>query len=149
MVALGSRNPDVFRTYCQRIREDGVYVESGENDNLIVQKLQKDTTAVGIFGFNFYAQNYDRVQAAEINGVAPTWETIFEHSYPLARPLYVYVKTAHIGWIPGLQAFLLELTDERAWGEDGYLADHGLIPLPRAERELYASKVRALRRQVE
>ena len=126
------------------MREDGAYVEAGENDNLIIQKLQVDDQALGIFGFSFYDQNLDTIQVAEINGVEPTWETIFDHVYPLSRPLFIYTKKAHINRIPGLKAFLTELTDEKAWGEEGYLVDKGLIPLTREERQLYANRVKVL-----
>jgi len=101
LAATRRRDPEGFGTACHAIREDGAYIDSGENDNLIIKKLEADETAVGIFGFSFYDQNTDKVKAAEVNGVAPTWETIFEHVYPLSRPLYLYVKKAHIGWIPG------------------------------------------------
>jgi phosphate transport system substrate-binding protein len=142
--ALRDANPEQFQRICQSMREDGAYIEAGENDNLIIQKLRVDEQALGIFGFSFYDQNSDTIQVAEINGVEPTWETIFEHAYPLSRPLFIYTKKAHIDRIPGLKAFLAELTDEKTWGEEGYLVDKGLIPLTGEERKRYADRVKAL-----
>jgi phosphate transport system substrate-binding protein len=116
------------------IREDGAYIEAGENDNLIVQKLDANPNALGIFGFSFLDQNEDRIQGSWINGVQPTFEAIADGSYPISRSLYFYVKTAHIGKVPGLQEFIAEFTSEPAVGTEGYLADKGLIPLPDADR---------------
>lgn len=127
---------------CRTMREDGRYVEAGENDNLIVQKLDSNPAALGIFGFSFLDQNRDKVQGARINGVAPTFETISSGEYPVSRPLYVYAKKAHVGMIPGIREFLRELTGEAATGEFGYLSENGLIPLAEDER-------RAVERTVE
>jgi phosphate transport system substrate-binding protein len=135
LVALRGTDPERFKRICHSIREDGLYVETGENDNLIIQKLQLDDQALGIFGFSFYDQNHETIRVAEIKGVEPDWDSIFERAYPLSRPLFVYTKKDHIDWIPGLKAFLLELTDEKASGEEGYLVDKGLIPLAREQRE--------------
>lgn len=120
---------------CVTLREDGAYVEAGENDNLIVQKLVANPDAVGIFGYSFLEQNKDKLQAADMDGVPPTFENIASAKYEVSRSLYVYVKKAHIGIIPGIREFLGEYAAERAMGEDGYLADKGLIPLPKADRE--------------
>lgn len=120
---------------CMAIREDGAYVEAGENDNLIVQKLVANPDAFGVFGYSFLDQNKDKLQAAQINGVAPTYEKISSGDYPVSRSLYVYIKNAHVGVIPGIREFVAEYTAERAMGEDGYLADKGLIALPKAERD--------------
>ncbi len=141
---MRGEDPARFRAACHAVREDGAYIDSGENDNIIIKKILADPAAVGIFGFNFYDQNLDRVRAAQVNGVAPTWETIFDQVYPLSRPLYLYVKSAHLGWIPGLEAFLKELINEGTWGENGYLSERGLVPLTRDERDEYAEKVRQL-----
>lgn len=129
-------------TACRTMREDGRYIEAGENDNLIVQKLDANPAALGIFGFSFLDQNRDKVQGARINGIAPTFETIANGEYPISRPLYFYVKKAHVGTIPGIREFLYEFTSEAATGEFGYLSDNGLIPLPESER-------RAVERTVE
>jgi len=129
---------------CHTIREDGAYVEAGENDNLIVQKLSANPTALGIFGFSFLEQNGDKIRGSRIAGVLPMFETIASGEYPVSRPLYFYVKKAHIDFIPGLREFLLEFTGDAATGEFGYLADNGLIPLPEDERQSVAANVRSL-----
>ncbi|MFZ1429443.1 MAG: PstS family phosphate ABC transporter substrate-binding protein [Geminicoccaceae bacterium] len=120
---------------CQTIREDGVYVDAGENDNLIVQKLEANPTALGIFGYSFLDQNIDKLQGSTIQGVEPTFENIADAKYPIARSLYFYVKNAHAGVVPGIREFITEFTSEAAIGEDGYLADKGLIPLPEDQIE--------------
>lgn len=133
-----------FRTTCHTVREDGVFVEVGENDNLIVQKLRENPAALGIFGFSFLDQNAQTVQGAMIDGVVPTFENIASRRYPVSRPLYFYVKRAHVGVIPGLPQFLAEFTSERASGTEGYLADRGLIPLTLNERAEVLASVLAL-----
>jgi phosphate transport system substrate-binding protein len=133
-----------YRSLCHTFREDGAFVEAGENDNLIVQKLQTNPIAVGIFGFNFLDQNPEKVKAASIDGVLPTFDAIHDGIYPVSRPLYFYVKKAHVDVIPGMRGFLQEFTSERAWGDEGYLSDRGLIPLDRDERYEIASLVRSL-----
>ena len=142
--ALKSTDNDRFKAVCHAIREDGVFVETGENDNLIVQKLNANPNALGIFGYSFLEQNSDKVQGAAMNGVVPTFETIADGSYPVSRPLYFYVKRAHVGVIPGIEGFLKEFTSERAWGEEGYLTDRGLIPMPPTERDDVRTNVRSL-----
>ncbi len=112
------------------IREDGAYIEAGENDNLIVSKLEANPNAVGIFGFSFLDQNSDKLQGASVDGVEPEFENIAEGDYPVSRSLYFYVKNAHVGVIPGIQEFIDEFMSESATGEEGYLVDKGLIPLP-------------------
>ncbi len=126
-----------FKEIAHTMREDGVFVEAGENDNLIVQKLDVNPDALGIFGFSFLDQNADRIQGAYIDGFEPSFEAIADVLYPISRPLYVYVKKAHAGVIPGFMEFLNEFTSERAWGEDGYLADKGMIPMPDEERAAF------------
>ncbi|MCW2245680.1 phosphate transport system substrate-binding protein [Azospirillum fermentarium] len=120
---------------CMSVREDGAYVEAGENDNLIVQKLVANPDAFGIFGYSYIEQNMDKLQAAKVDGVAPTYEDVSSGKYPVSRSLYVYVKNAHVGTIPGIREFIAEYTSERAMGEEGYLADKGLIALPKDKRE--------------
>ncbi|MDJ0783897.1 MAG: PstS family phosphate ABC transporter substrate-binding protein [Desulfosarcinaceae bacterium] len=134
----------MFKATAHTIREDGAYVEAGENDNLIVQKLEKDPDALGIFGFSFLDQNADKIQGSFVDGVAPTFDAIAAGDYPVSRPLYFYVKGAHVGSIPGIDAYLKEFTAEKAWGEDGYLSDKGLIPMPDEERKKFASDARSL-----
>jgi phosphate transport system substrate-binding protein len=130
--ALGE---DARQAACQTVREDGVYVDAGENDNLIVQKLESNPAALGIFGFSFLDQNVDKLQGSTIQGVEPTFENIADGSYPIARSMYFYVKNAHVGVVPGIREYVEEFTSEAAVGEDGYLADKGLIPLPEEELE--------------
>jgi len=125
-----------YKAVCHTVREDGPYIEAGENDNLIVQKLDKNPNALGIFGFSFLEQNDDKVQGSLVEGKAPEFETIADGSYPISRPLYFYVKKAHMDSIPGIEAYLKEFTSEAAMGEDGYLLDKGLIPLSTDERKM-------------
>ncbi len=122
---------------CAEIREDGGYVEAGENDNLIVQKLEANPAAVGIFGFSFLDQNADKLKGASVDGVAPTFEAIASGDYPVSRSLFFYIKKEHVGTIPGIQEFAAEFTSDEAWGDEGYLAEKGLIPLPAEERATY------------
>jgi phosphate transport system substrate-binding protein len=119
---------------CRTMREDGGYVDAGENDELIVQKLEAYPAAFGIFGYGFLHQNADKLQGATINGVLPTFESIAGGTYPISRQLYVYVKNAHAQTIPGVREYLAEFTSEEAMGPVGYLADKGLIPLPPEQR---------------
>ncbi|MFO1067589.1 MAG: PstS family phosphate ABC transporter substrate-binding protein [Geminicoccaceae bacterium] len=120
---------------CQAIREDGAYIDAGENDNLIVQKLKANPAALGVFGYSFLDQNSDSLIGNPVDGIEPTFENIADGKYPVARSLYFYVKNAHVGVIPGMREFIAEFTSEGAWGDDGYLADKGLIPMPEATRE--------------
>jgi phosphate transport system substrate-binding protein len=133
-----------FRRICHTVREDGGYVEAGENDNLIVQKLIANPDALGVFGFSFLDQNTDKVQGSAIDGVDPTFESIADGSYAISRPLFFYVKKAHVGTIPGITEYLAEFTSEKAWGEYGYLSDRGLIPMPVAERKKYVQSTKNL-----
>ncbi|HWL61811.1 MAG TPA: PstS family phosphate ABC transporter substrate-binding protein [Steroidobacteraceae bacterium] len=128
-----------FKRVCHSIREDGVYVEAGENDNLIVQKLEANPRALGIFGYSFLEENISQIQGAPIDGVVPTFENIASSKYPVSRPLFIYVKRQHVDVIPGLREFVAEYVSDRSVGQDGYLADRGLVPLPPAE----LAKVRA------
>ncbi|MBY0399066.1 PstS family phosphate ABC transporter substrate-binding protein [Myxococcota bacterium] len=132
--ALRAKDEKAFQAVAHAIREDGAYVEAGENDNLIVQKLEANPHALGIFGFSFLDQNADKIQGSLVNGVSPTFEAIADGKYAVSRSLYFYVKSAHIGKIPGLREFIRDFTAEAASGDEGYLSDRGLIPLPAAER---------------
>ena len=142
IMAMKKKDKKRYKTICHTVREDGGYVEAGENDNLIVQKLDANPAAFGVFGYSFLDQNSDRIQGARVDGVEPTFENIADQSYPVSRPLYFYVKKAHIGTIPGMQEYLEEFTSEKAWGPDGYLADKGMIPMPDAERKKFSADVR-------
>ncbi|MCH9650450.1 MAG: PstS family phosphate ABC transporter substrate-binding protein [Deltaproteobacteria bacterium] len=133
-----------YQEICHTLREDGAYVEAGENDNLIVQKLDANPNSLGIFGFSFLDQNQDRVQGSFVDGVEPTFDNIALGDYPVSRPLFFYVKKAHAGVIPGIQEFVQAFASDSAWGPDGYLADAGLIPMPAQERSRLGSEVRRL-----
>jgi len=126
---------DAFKVAAQSIREDGAFVEAGENDNLIVQKLEANPDALGIFGFSFLDQNADKLQGSVVEGVAPEFENIASGDYGVSRSLFFYVKQEHIGTIPGIKEYVAEFTSEKAWGETGYLVEKGLIPLPDADRK--------------
>jgi phosphate transport system substrate-binding protein len=128
-----------FKRVCHSIREDGAYVEAGENDNLIVQKLEANPRALGIFGYSFLEENISQLQGAIVDGVTPTFDNIASSKYPVSRGLFVYFKSAHMGVIPGLREFVREYLSERSMGGEGYLADKGLVPLSAAE----LAKVRA------
>ena len=133
--AAGARELGLEGKGCMAVREDGAYVEAGENDNLIVQKLIANPGAFGVFGFSFLDQNTDKIKGAAVGGVEPSFENIAGGSYGVSRSLYFYVKNAHAGSVPGIREFVAEFTGPAASGLDGYLADKGLIPLPDAERE--------------
>lgn len=130
---------------CGAIREDGAYIEAGENDNLIVNKLVSNLNALGIFGFSFLEENLDKIQGESIDGVPPNFENIASGKYPVSRPLFFYVKKAHVAVIPGMKEYIAEFTSEKAAGNEGYLADKGLIPLPPAERKQVAADANSLK----
>ncbi|MDH5255728.1 MAG: substrate-binding domain-containing protein [Gammaproteobacteria bacterium] len=142
--AIKDKDENRFKQICYTIREDGRFVEAGENDNLIVQKLKANKNAVGIFGYSFLEQNTDSVKGSIVDGQAPTFENIASGKYPVSRPLFFYVKKAHLGAIPGIKEFVAEFTSRKAMGEDGYLADRGLVPLPAAEYQAVTRKVAAM-----
>lgn len=142
--AMKKKDKKAYKKVCHTIREDGAYVEAGENDNLIVQKLDSNPKALGVFGFSFLDQNRDKVQGSSINGVKPEFETIADGKYPVSRPLFFYVKKAHIGVIPGIKEYLSEFTSGKSWGDEGYLSDRGLIPMPKEERNKFASDAKNL-----
>ena len=120
---------DKAKKECVKMREDGYAVEAGENDTLIVQKLAANPDAYGFFGYSYLLANKDKIKAAAVNGVKPSLEGIQDYSYPIARPLFFYVKKAHVGVVPGLKEFLVEFTSSKAMGSRGYLTDIGLVPL--------------------
>ena len=133
-----------FKATCMTVREDGAYVEAGENDNLIVQKLETNPDAAGVFGYSYLAMNEDRLNASTVDGQAPTYEAIAEGKYPVSRPLFFYVKKGHVGVIPGIEEYVAEFTSEKAAGPEGYLADKGLIALPDAERKKVAEDAKTM-----
>ena len=132
--ALSKKDKNAYKAGCHTVREDGGYVDAGENDNLMVQKLTSNPDALAIFGFSFLDQNADKVKGAMVGGVAPEFDLIADGSYPVSRALFFYVKQAHIGVVPGIEEFVAEFTSEAAWGNEGYLTDKGLIPMSEAER---------------
>ena len=142
--AMKKKDKKTYKSICHTVREDGAYVEAGENDNLIVQKLQANPDSLGIFGFSFLDQNMDKVQGSFVDGVQPTFDAIADGQYPVSRPLFFYVKKAHVGVIPGIQEYLEEFTSAKAWGEDGYLSDKGMIPMPTEERAKFRANIEKL-----
>jgi len=141
--AMKKADKKAFKALCHTVREDGVYIEAGENDNLIVQKLEANPAALGIFGFSFLDQNSDMVQSSIVEGFEADFDAIADGDYPISRPLYFYVKQQHIGQIPGIDDYLSEFISEGAWGEEGYLADKGMIPLGEDERSTIGSAIEA------
>ena len=142
--AMKKTNKKAYKVLCQTIREDGAFIEAGENDNLIVKKLQANPHAVGIFGFSFLDQNVDTIQGSKINGIEPGFDQIADGSYPVSRSLYFYVKKEQITNTPGITEYMAAFTNDKAWGPEGYLADKGLIPMSDQERKDWAAKVRNL-----
>jgi len=135
---LKGEDKSAYKALCHTLREDGAYIEAGENDNLIVQKLAANPDALGIFGYSFLEQNADLVQGSIVNGVAPEFEAIAAGDYPVSRSLYFYVKNAHVNEVPGIAEFVAEFSNEETWGEFGYLAEKGLIPMGDAEMAQFA-----------
>lgn len=135
---------DLYKEVTESMREDGAFIEAGENDNLIVQKLNANPNSYGIFGFSFLEENLDTIQGATVDGVAPEFDAIASGEYPVARSLYFYVKNAHVGVIPGMKEYLAEFTSEAAIGEDGYAVAKGLIPLPKADRDALRASANGL-----
>lgn len=144
LAAMKKADAKAFEAVWKSMREDGAFVEAGENDNLIVQKLQANADAVGIFGYSFLEQNEASVKGLSVDGVAATYETIADGSYKVARPLFVYAKKQHIGTIPGVQEFIAEYVSDKALGEDGYLSAKGLVTLPGDQAEKTRAAATAL-----
>jgi len=143
--ALKKTDKKQYKTICHTVREDGKYIEAGENDNLIVQKLVASPNMLGVFGFSFLDQNSDKVQGASVDGKELTFETIALGEYPVSRPLFMYIKNAHVGKVPGMSEFIAEFVAASTWGEDGYLAEKGMIPMPAEERKSFASDAKELK----
>ncbi|QFT76592.1 substrate-binding domain-containing protein [Erythrobacter sp. THAF29] len=142
MAALKAADEDKYDQVCTEVRSDGAYVDQGEQDNLIVQKIEGNPKAVGVFGYSYLEENLDKVQGLPMNGVDPTYDNISSLEYPGARQMYVYVKKPHLRAIPGLEAFLQEWVN--SWGPDGPLAKIGLVASPPEVREANAKKVSEL-----
>jgi phosphate transport system substrate-binding protein len=132
MKALKAKDAKAHDAICQNIREDGPYVDAGENDNLIVQKISENPKALGIFGYSYLEDNADKLTGIPVSGVVPTYASISDFSYPGARPLYIYVKKAHLAAVKGLEAYVAEWT--KAWGPDGALKAKGMVIAPDAVR---------------
>ena len=141
--AIAALEEERMEEVCSRMRQDGPFIEAGENDNIIVQRLDADANALGIFGYSFLYENSDRLKPVPVDGVAPSPETIADGSYAVSRPLFIYVKNAHRGVIPGLDDFLAEYVSEESFGPGGYLEERGLIPLDDAQREEVRAAVEA------
>ncbi|MEW6520661.1 MAG: PstS family phosphate ABC transporter substrate-binding protein [Thermodesulfobacteriota bacterium] len=141
---MEKKDKNMFKATTQTIREDGAYIEAGENDNLIVQKLEANPNALGIFGYSFLDQNADMIQGSIVENESPTFENIASGKYPVSRPLFFYVKKAHVDVIPGIKEYLAEFTSEKAWGAEGYLADKGMIPMDKKERDSIAEVAKNL-----
>ena len=144
MAALKKSDENKFKAICTGLREDGAYIEAGENDNLIVQKIEANAGTIGIFGYSYLEANLDRVRGITINGVVPNYDTISTFKYPGARPLYIYIKNAHAGAIPAVRAYAAEFTKESAFGPNGYLRRSGLIAAPNPVRARSQQLARAL-----
>ncbi len=142
--AMKKKDKKKYKAVCHSVREDGAYVEAGENDVLIVRKLEANPNAYGVFGYSFLDQNADKVQGSIVDGQAPTFEAISDGSYPVSRSLYFYVKKAHVGSIPGMKEYVAEFTSEKAFGPDGYLTDKGLIPMGEKERKKFQADGKAM-----
>ena len=143
--AIKDEDKSKYKAICRSVREDGAYVEAGENDNLIVQKLEKNPAAYGVFGYSFLDQNRGVVQAANVDGVEPTFDAIGSGDYPVSRSLFFCVKKAHVGVVPGIEGYVKEFTSEKAWGDQGYLGEKGLIPLGDDLRKSMAKQARSLK----
>ncbi len=141
---LKEADAKAFEKVWKSVREDGAYVEAGENDNVIVQKLEANPDAFGVFGYSNLEQNVSKLQGVAVDGVAPSYETIASGDYKPSRELFVYVKKAHVGVVPGLDKFALEYVSDAATGEDGYLGEKGLVTLPRDRHEKVVEAVTAL-----
>ncbi|NOZ32962.1 MAG: phosphate ABC transporter substrate-binding protein [Alphaproteobacteria bacterium] len=143
-VMIAACPADMQERDCSELREDGVYIDAGENDNLIVQKLTANPRALGIFGFSFLDQNSDKLIGHRVDGIAPTFDNIADGAYPISRSLFFYLKSEHVGAIDGLGEYVAAFTDDRAWGDDGYLTEKGLVPLVAADREKFRADATAL-----
>ena len=141
---MGKKDKKGYKKLCHTVREDGAYIEAGENDNLIVQKLEANPNAFGVFGYSFLDQNSDKLQGSVVDGVEPTFENIADGKYPVSRPLYFYVKKAHIGKVPGIKEFVDAFVSEQTIGDEGYLTDRGLIPMPTEERAKFQADAKNL-----
>jgi len=144
MAAIKKADESKYKAICTGMREDGAFIEAGENDNLIVQKVEANSGTVGIFGYSYLEENLAKLRGISVDGVAPTYATISSFQYPGARPLYIYIKNAHAGAIPAVRAFAAEFTKESAFGPKGYLTRSGLIAAPNNTRAKSQQAARGL-----
>ena len=144
MAAVKKADENKYKAICTGVREDGGYVQAGENDNLIVQKIEANPGTIGIFGYSYLEENLNRLKGVPINGVTPTYQTIASFKYPGARPLYIYIKNAHAAAIPAVRAYAAEFTKESAFGPNGYLLRAGLISAPNKIRARSQQAARGL-----
>lgn len=144
MDALKKSNEAKYKQVCTKIREDGAYIEGGENDNLIVQKLSANPNALGAFGYSYLEENTDKLRGVKINGIVPTYATISNYTYPASRPLYIYAKGEHVRAVKGMREFLFEYSKDSTWGPQGYLVRRGLVASPDALRAKNAAAARGL-----
>ena len=144
MAAMKKADPDKFKAICTGVRTDGAYIEAGENDNLIVQKLEANPGTVGVFGYSYLEENAARLKGLQVNAVTPTYQSISSFQYPGARPLYIYLKNAHVNAIPAMRAYAAEFTKESAFGPKGYLLAAGMIASPNEIRARSQNAARTL-----
>ena len=149
IAALKKKDKKAYKILCHTVREDGAWIDAGENDNVIVQKLEVNQKAFGVFGFSFLDQNIDKIQGALVDGAKPTFENISSGEYPLSRPLFFYVKLSHVGKVPGIKEYIAEFTSEKAWGPEGYLAEKGMIPMSEKERKTVKATIAAMKPNVD
>ncbi len=143
--AIKKQDKKKYKSICRAVREDGPFIEAGENDNLIVQKLVENQNAFGVFGFSFLLENADKIQGSTVNGAAPTMAAIADKSYGISRPLYFYVKSAHLDVIPGMREYVAEFTAPDTWGPGGYLEERGMIPMPDDERAKFGADAKNMK----
>jgi phosphate transport system substrate-binding protein len=143
---LKKTDKKAYKKLVRTVREDGAWIDAGENDNLMVQKLVANSDAVGVFGFSFLEQNADKIQGAVVDKLEPTFENIAGGKYKISRSLYFYIKLAHVGTVPGIKEYAEAFASEKAFGDSGYLVDKGLIPLPKADRDSYRNDVKNLKK---
>ena len=141
---MKKKDKKAYRAIARTVREDGAWIDAGENDNLMVQKLAANKNAVGVFGFSFLDQNSDTIQGATVDGLEPSFDNIAEGKYNISRSLYFYIKLAHVNSVPGIKEFAEAFTSENAFGPEGYLVERGLIPLPESERIKMRKAVKSL-----
>lgn len=144
--ALKKEDKKAWKKLTRTVREDGAWINAGENDNLMVNKLVANPNAVGVFGYSFLNQNSDKIKGTVVNNIQPTFENIAGGKYKISRSLYFYIKHAHVGTVPGIMEYVKEFTSEKAVGEEGYLLDKGLIPLPEAVRKQYRNDGKTLKK---